>query len=149
MERNLLVLGASSDLALAVLGHIAGGFDTVFAHYHRSADRLETLRETAPNIRLFQADFNSEAETARFMEQVAETGVPITHILHCPSARIEYKHFKKLLWNDYEQMLNTQLKSFYHVAHAFLPAKKKEIRQGRGCAVVCHGRYAACVSQCL
>ena len=126
MERNLLVLGASSDLALAVLGHIAGDFDTVFAHYHRSADKLEALHKTVPNIRLIQADFTSEAETARLMEQVAETGAPITHILHCPSARIEYKHFKKLAWNDYEQMIDTQLRSFYCAAHAFIPAMAKQ-----------------------
>ena len=125
MERNLLVLGASSDLALAVLGHVAGEFGTVFAHYHRSADRLEALQQTAPNIRLFQADFTSEAETARLMEQVAETCVPITHILHCPSARIEYKHFKKLSWDDYDEMLVTQVRSFYSAAHTFVPAMAK------------------------
>lgn len=125
MERNLLVLGASSDLALAVLDHIAGQFDEVFAHYHRSADGLVALCRSVPNIQLLQADFTSEEETARLMEQVAAAGVPITHILHCASVRIEYKHFKKLSWNDYEQMIDTQMRSFYCAAHTFVPAMAK------------------------
>lgn len=125
MERDLLVLGASSDLALAVLRRVAGQYDAVFAHYHRSADKLEQLCRTAPNIRLFQADFTSGEQTARLMESVAETGAPITHILHCPSARIEYKHFRKLDWADYEKMLNTQLRSLYYAAHTFAPQMAK------------------------
>ncbi len=126
MEHNLLVLGASSDLALAVLKHIAGDFDAVLAHYHRSADKLEALRETAPNIRLLQADFTSEAETARLMEQVEEIGVPITHILHCPSAQVENRHFRKTDWGAYRQMLDTQLRSFYYAAHTLAPAMAKK-----------------------
>lgn len=125
MERNLLVLGASSDLALAVLKRVAGEFDTVFAHYHRSADKLEELRRSAGNVELFQADFTNEEETAELMERVAGTGVTVTHILHCPSARIEYKHFKKLTWEDYAVMLNTQVRSFFYAARAFAPAMAK------------------------
>lgn len=122
MEHNLLVLGASSDLATALLPKIAGDFRMIFAHYHQSLDRLRELQKSVPcQIELLQADFASEAETKRLVERVAESGAHITHILHCPSARFVNKHFRKLSWNEYSIMLDTQMRSLYYAASRFVP----------------------------
>ena len=126
MENNLLVLGASSDLALSLLPEIAGNYKTIFAHYHRSGDKLQELSRALPDMRMVQADFSDEEETKRMMEQVAETGVNITHILHCPSARVEYKHFRKLTWDEYTLMLHTQLRSLYYASQQFVPKMAKQ-----------------------
>lgn len=127
MEHNLLILGASSDLAAAVLPGIAGNFQTVFAHYHQSADKLRELQKSVPcRMELLRADFTSEAETGRLVEKVAESGVPITHILHCPSAKAENRHFRKTSWNEYQVMLDTQLRSFYYAVNRFVPQMAKQ-----------------------
>lgn len=126
MEHNLLILGASSDLATSLIPKIAGDFQTIFAHYHQSSDKLQGIKQTIPcHMELLQADFTSEAETMRLVEKVTESGVPITHILHCPSARVVNKRFRKIEWTDYTVMLNTQLRSLYYAANSFVPEMAK------------------------
>lgn len=122
MEHNLLILGASSDLASALILRIAGRFHTIFAHYHQSADKLRELQKNVPcRMELLQADFTSEGDTKHLVDDVVSRGTNITHILHCPSAKLENKHFKKLGWEDYAVMLNTQLRSLFYAANCFVP----------------------------
>lgn len=126
MEHNLLILGASSDLAVALISRIAGNYQTIFAHYYQSVDKLRELQLSVPcRMEMLQADFFSEEDTKRLVENVASSGVSITHILHCPSVRLEHKHFKRLNWKDYEAMLNTQLRSLYYAANCFVPRMAK------------------------
>lgn len=126
MEHNLLILGGSSDLAVALIPKLAGNFQMIFAHYHQSADKLRELQKSVPcKMELLRADFTSEAETKQLVEKVAESGVYITHILHCPSARLVNKHFRKLTWDDYSVMLNTQMRSLYYAANRFVPKMAK------------------------
>lgn len=128
MEHNLLILGASSDLASALIPQIAMDYKTIFAHYNHSKGILEQLRQTIPSeMRLLQADFTDIQDTRRLADEVASSGQSITHVLHCPSARFENVRFKDLSWEAYEQMLNTQLRSLYYVLHRILPdmARKK------------------------
>lgn len=126
MEHNLLILGASSDLAAALIPKIAANYQTIFAHYHSNKEALEQLRQTVPcELRLIQADFTDEQDIMHLADEVTAKG--ITHILHCPSTRPENIRFKDLPWETYEQMLNTQLRSLYYVLRRILPdmAKKK------------------------
>lgn len=127
MEHNLLILGASSDLAVALIPGIAKNFQTIFAQYHQSMDKLQELQKNVPcKMELLQADFTIEEDTKRLINEVASHGANITHILHCPSARLENIHFKKLGWEDYAVMLNTQLRSLYYAANYFVPNMAKQ-----------------------
>lgn len=128
MEHNILILGASSDLAVALIPRIAANYQTIFAHYHQSREKLEQLQRTVPcEIKLIQADFTDKQSTIHLADEVMSGGQPITHLLHCPSARVEAARFKNLSWEIYEQMLHTQLRSLYCVLHRILPemAKRK------------------------
>ena len=127
MEHNLLMLGASSDLATAMISRISGNFHAIFAHYYQAVDQLQELQKSVScQLELIQADFTSKEDTKRLVDDVALSGVNITHILHCPSARLENKHFKKLNWEDYDEMLNTQLRSLYYAANCFVPKMAKQ-----------------------
>lgn len=139
MARNLLILGASSDLAVELIPRVAGQFTSVFAHYHRHAPALAQLQGKLPcSLNLLQADFSSEEETKRFVDEVAASGADITHILHCPSAAFQYRRLRQTSWEEYERMLNIQLRSFHCVCARFLPAMAK--RQ--------YGKVVAVLSSC-
>lgn len=127
MEHNLLILGASSDLATALIPRISGNFQTIFAHYHQSVDKLRELQISIPcRMELLQADFTSEKSTKCLIDEVALSGVEITHILHCPSAKVRNKHFRKMGWDDYTIMLETQLRSLYYATNCFIPKMAKQ-----------------------
>lgn len=136
MEHNLLILGASSDLAIALIPKISKSFQTIFAHYNQSADELRKLQQSIScQMDLLQADFTSESETKQFVDKVAQSQASITHILHCPSARPRNEHFRKLAWEAYSVMLNTQLRSLYYAANRFIPQMAKQ-RYGKVVAVL-------------
>lgn len=127
MEHNLLILGASSDLATALIPRISGNFRTIFAHYNRSADKLKELQGSVScQMELLQADFTSERETKQLVDQVAESQISVTHILHCPSARLRSERFRKLSWEDYSVMLDTQVRSLFYAANRLLPQMAKQ-----------------------
>lgn len=130
-----MVLGASSAVGLAAIQQMADQFETVFAHYHRSAEELMKLRQKYPNLRLFSADFTDIESTRDFAREVEKAGLPVTHILHCPSAPLNTVRFSALKWESYEQMLQTQLRSFVTVLQAFLPKMAKR-REGRVVAIL-------------
>lgn len=126
MERNLLILGASSDLAIALIPKISKNFQMIFSHYNQSKDKLCELQKSVHcQMELLQADFTSENETKRFVDKISEFQANITHILHCPSARPQNKHFPKLVWEDYSAMLDTQMRSLYYAAIRFVPQMAK------------------------
>lgn len=127
MEHNLLILGASSDLAAALIPKIAGNFQTIFAHYHQSVDRLRELKASVPcRMELYQTNFSDEKDTKRLVDEVAASGANITHILHCPSEKVKNTHFRKATWEDYAAMINTQLRSLYYAANYFTPKMAKQ-----------------------
>ena len=125
---NLLILGASSDLALALIPAIAENYENIIAHYFSSPDRLNELNETVQSsIIPIQADFSDEESTASFFARVESLGLPIDHILHCPSAHFTWKNYPKLTWADFESLYHTQVRSLFYAAKSFLPqmAKRK------------------------
>lgn len=139
MEKNLLILGASSDLATALLPRICKEFSVVFAHYHRNAQGLKALESSLTcDLRLMQADFTSEEETRSLMNEVAASGMPITHILHCTSVKATHQRFKKLQWEDFVRMLDTQLRSLYYAANTFVPDMAKR-QYGKVVTIVTSG----------
>lgn len=136
MKHNLLILGASSDLAIALIPKISENFQMIFAHYNQSVDELRKLQKSVScQMELLQADFTNESETKQFMDNVVESQANITHILHCPSARPRNERFQKLTWADYSAMLDTQIRSLYYAANRFLPQMAKQ-RYGKVVAVL-------------
>lgn len=127
MEHSLLILGASSDLAAALIPRISENFQMIFAHYNQSRDKLRDLqRSVSCEMELIQADFTSEGETRQLVDKVAESQPGITHILHCPSARPQNARFRNLTWEDYRVMLDTQMRSLFYVANRFIPQMAKQ-----------------------
>lgn len=126
---NLLILGASSEVAAALIPEVSNKVQKIYAHYYQSGERLRSIqKEVSCEMELLQADFTDEEDTKALIRKVAESGANITHILHCPSARIENRRFQKLGWEEYAQMLYTQLRSLYYAAAQFVPQMTKQRR---------------------
>jgi len=107
---------------------IGNSCDIVIAHYHSSADQIEEMKTKLHcKIVPVQADFEDQQSTLRFVEAIKALDLDITHILHCASGRTEMKRFAKLPWENYQKMLDTQVRSLFYVLSAFLPemAKRK------------------------
>ena len=136
---NLLVLGASSDIGLALIEQIHGNYDRVIAHFHRSEGGLKALRDKiGDRLVLVQADFSDEAETDGFAELISTKFENIAHIVHLPAGRITYARFPKKSWDSTQRDLDIQVRSIYKILSRLItPMTKME-----------HGKIVFVLSSC-
>jgi 3-oxoacyl-[acyl-carrier protein] reductase len=130
MENNILILGASSEIGLALILQIQDRFDRVIAHYNSSAFELQALKEKiGDRLCLEQADFTSNAETKAFIDRISNRYQGITHIVHLPSGKISYARFPKKSWESVQRGMNIQLRSIYKILTVLLPPM---VQSGQG-----------------
>jgi len=125
MNKTLLILGASSDVGLALMSQAHQDFDTIIAHYNSNAQQLVTLKESlGEKLRLLQADFSSEQDTERFIGQIENEIVnetkSVTHIVHLPATKVRAINFHKSNWKYVESDLDISLRSIYQIARHFV-----------------------------
>ena len=144
MCRRYLILGASSDLGLEFLRN--GKWfpdDEVLVQYCRSRERLETVVQELPcKVQLLQADFLQAESLQGFIAQLQAAAYVPTHILHIPALPIENKRFTEYSWQEAENQLMVQVRSFYEVMQAVLPGM---IRRKNGRVVAILTSYSVAV----
>lgn len=118
----LLITGASSDLGMELLGHVAGRYDFVWAHYHQMNDRLMQLcREFSEKIGLLQADFLEEADVVKMTKEMAASGKIPNHIVHLPAEKYMLCAFHRTDWEVYERNLAVSVRSAAMILREVLP----------------------------
>lgn len=123
LNKVLLVLGASSDMGLALLERIHPQFDSIIAHYHASSPKLDELKQcVGRKIVLIQADFASEDDTDRFISEIIDAP---THIVNCSAPKLRNERFNKIAWSRYQINFDIQIRSIVKVLAAFIPKMAK------------------------
>lgn len=125
MNKTLLILGASSDIGIAVISQLASEFDTIVAHYRSSVETLSQLKvQLGDKLHLIRADFSSHAQTKDFITQVSEIATP-THILHLPAATFKNQNFHKSSWDDAQLDFDVSVRSIYETLQYFIKPMSK------------------------
>ena len=123
---NLLVMGASSDIAVEAIGRISDNYECIVAHYCHMNDKLSGLKEKLKDkLVLIQADLMVESDVLRLVDEVKAKNILISHILHFPAPKIQIQKFNKMKWSDFEDDINVSLKSLVLVLEAFIPQMVK------------------------
>lgn len=129
MEKNkiLLVAGASSDLGCALIRKTADQYDRILAHYCRSGDRLEELKEElGEKLQLIQADFMEEESTAEMIKKIREEGQMPTHMVFLSAPGFYQVKFAKTSWEQFQQGISTSLRSAMMLGQALIPGMAKQ-----------------------
>lgn len=129
MNRELLILGASSDFASALLQKVQADYDRIYIHYHKWNVHLQEIKEElGDRLYCYQADLSKEADTIRMLEEMEEDQAVPHHIVHFPSKRCSQDRFSKLMWDEYQERIDISLRSLFLTLQKFLPdmAKNKE-----------------------
>lgn len=120
-------MGASSDVGSALIADIADQYDTVWAHYCSSAEKVEKLRKQfGEKIRPVKADFSSEDSTEEMIRTILESDIRPDHLVHLSAPRTVNKKFPKFTWKEYQDGIDTSLRSIVMAAQAFLPYMAKQ-----------------------
>lgn len=125
-NRILLMLGASSDVGCELIKRNADKYDVILAHYCHSAERLEALQqEMGEKIQLFQADFLEPESVSGMIEEIRQRELCPTHIVHLSAPKFYNVKFGKSTWEQFDEELQTSLRSIVEIAKAFIPVMAK------------------------
>lgn len=140
---TLLVLGASSDIGLALIESVMDKYDLIWATYRTSNDRLDALAEQHPDrLRTICADLSSKDDINSLIATIRHSSVPAEHgvaqssdtiasaepdhIVHIPMSPYSVTKFVKTDEDTLESSMLLALRSSVLPLQAFLPAMKKK-----------------------
>lgn len=127
MGKSLLVIGASSDMAMDSIREIHSEYDSIIAHYRRMNETLMTLKkELADRLILLQADLVHESAVGKLIFDIRETHLNPSHILHFPAPPCINQRFHKMPYEAFSQELDISLRSAVLILQNLLPQMAKE-----------------------
>jgi short-subunit dehydrogenase len=111
-KKNILIIGASSEIGMPLCKKMLQKGHNVIAHANTRINRFESLnKEYSTQLLTYKQNFNNPAE---LVKNVFPNEMEVVHgIIHCPSPSIEIKHVLKTPWEDFEKHINVQLKSLH------------------------------------
>ncbi len=123
----LLVIGASSDMGIAMIRKIHGNYERIIAHYHHMNDKLKALGNEIgeDKITYLQADLESENEVNWLISMVNKICDCPSHIVHFPAPICNNSKFCKIKWEVFQKEYDISLKSAVLVLQEFLPRMAK------------------------
>ncbi len=118
-DNTILILGASSSIGQQLIKTKELEGSKIIAHYNS--------REIEKTKRIFpiKADLQKENDVIRLIEQIKNNDLLPNKIIHIASDKLMVKHFKKQSWNDFQRLINIQLKAFMIIAKEFFPVMSK------------------------
>lgn len=131
MEKTLLVIGASSDMALRLIEESAGEYAHILAHYRRESEGLDRLKAAlGDKLELLQADLSHEAEVLALIDAVKALGRMPEHMVFFAANAVTNTHFHKTPVAAFDTALSISLRAAILICQAFLPAMAKQ-KHGR------------------
>jgi 3-oxoacyl-[acyl-carrier protein] reductase len=130
-KKIILVVGASSDIGIAVLRCIDELNVKIIAHCHRSEDKLRSLAgELKAEMLIVNADLSTDNGLHNLLTSVSANCEGPDMIIHMPASKFGYVRFKEQTWDALQAEMNLQVKSAMLILQNYLPYMVGK-RQGR------------------
>lgn len=125
-KKVVLILGASSDLAIAFIHEEIDKYDYVIAHYHSNGNRLLDIQKQYPDkMHLVKADFAAIQGLQSFIEEI-KSGIIPNYIIHFPAVKCKLRKFEKIALSDFQENLQISVISVVVILQNLLPLMAKE-----------------------
>lgn len=130
-KRIYLILGASSDLGIRLIGELNKEKENCLflLHYHSNADNLHKIQMLNGNkAEYFKADFSKDNEVVRLISNIQQFCEAPSYIVHFTSPAFAYKKLKQFDIDRFDENVHIQAYSLIRILQAFLPqmAKRRE-----------------------
>ena len=126
-RKVLFVSGASSDIGVALIKHVAKEYETIIAHYNTTAKPLQALKEKlGDRLVMVQADFSSEHSVRCMVDTIKNMSIYPDHIVLLAASRLIVSQFRKTEKKVFEEDMTVSFYSAVEILKAFLPQMVKK-----------------------
>ena len=123
-QKNLLVIGGTGDLGLALVRAMLDETDSVTVQGIGDLTAARALAAECPKVRVLEADLTDADATAQLIEQVRAVAVP-THLVHLPALQVVNTRFRSFDEARFEKDFTIQAESAVRICKAFVPEMAK------------------------
>ncbi len=121
-DKELLVLGGSSDFGQELIRKVHKNYSRIFAHYYHHSDKMDVLsEEVGDKLKWYYADLTNASDTVDLLNAVESDGGHPVHIVHIPSVQIKADKFRNIMWEKYQERLDVSLRTLVMTLQRFLP----------------------------
>lgn len=133
--KAVLVTGASRGIGKCIAENLAKSGYTVIANYNKSINQAlklqNDLKEEGFNIEIFKADVSKKVEVKNMIDYIIEKFGSIDILIN-NAGIAKLQMFCDVTDNDWEEMINTNLKSAFYCTQMVLPGM---VKQKSGCII--------------
>lgn len=92
----ILVIGASSDIGMALIRKISMNYTYIIAHYHKSNEAARLLvNELGDKVIPVQADFSKRESVDAMVSKIKQKNLTIDHIVYLAAPKFHIRKFTK------------------------------------------------------
>ncbi len=136
MGKTLLVLGGSSDIALAYLRACNARYDTIVAQYCSHKEELEKLgKESEADLLPVRADLSDPDSVQDLLAFLREQKIAPDYVLHCPAGKTALARVEQFDRTALQRELEIEVFSILEIMKE-LAAHMQEQQFGRICFVL-------------
>lgn len=133
MRKNLLILGASSEIGIRILREIYMDYQIVYVQYRKMNDELnKIILEAGERVRVvpLQADLLEEKSVSKMLADLCSMEYTPNHIVHLPAPKAYHKQFHKDQWENFRKGWEISVHAIVEILQILMPKMTKE-RYGR------------------
>ncbi|MFA1821221.1 elongation factor P 5-aminopentanone reductase [Virgibacillus oceani] len=125
MGHNVLIIGASGDIGIAIAKQLANGGYTLLLHYNTSREKIDQFRESMDEsyvLGVLQADLCEESAVKKFLTELV---FPVDSIIFA-SGSAHFGVFQDTAESTMDNMINLHVKAPWMITKYLLPQMVKK-----------------------
>lgn len=131
--KTALIIGATGGIGNAVCLQLAQDGFNIIIHYNNNKAMAEDIKKKVESYKqkavVVKADILQETEINEMVTTSYRSFKKIDVVVNCAASSIPNIKFQELLWSDYVQQLEVNIKSTFHIVQAVVP---EMIKNGYG-----------------
>jgi len=126
-KKHVLISGCNGGIGIEILKLLVKNKAKISISYHKNRNQIDNFlaenKEYAKNIQVYQADLTNDNELDVMLKSVLKDQ-PVDIFIHLPTYPYVHKDLMKTTWQDIQDHINLQTKSFFNISKHLVPDMK-------------------------
>ena len=126
-KKHVLISGCNGGIGIEILKLLVKNGAKISISYHKNRDQIDNFlaenKEDTKNIQVYQADLTNDNDLDAMLNSVLKDQ-PVDIFIHLPTHPYVHKDLMKTTWDDIQNHINLQAKSFFNISKHLVPDMK-------------------------